>query len=85
MMKFLIFVTGVACGFAICSFLSEEQRERIRERGRSLSSGPRTQRLQSAAKEASGSVADVAVTAVEEVADRVSNVAGDVTNKISSN
>jgi hypothetical protein len=85
MMKLLIFLGGVACGFAACSFLSEEQRQAVRARTHSFTSGPRTRRLQSAAREATGSVADVAVTAVEGVAEKVTSAADDVAAKISAN
>ena len=84
MTKSLIFLGGVACGFAVCSFLSEEQRQRVRARGEALTQGPRTRRVQDAARDATGSVADVAVTAVEQVADRVSTAADGVAAKINS-
>jgi hypothetical protein len=64
--------------------MSDEQRERVRAKSQTLAQGPHSRRLQSAARDATGSVANVAVSAVEEVADRVSNVADDVATKISS-
>src|SRR3954447_10431002 len=84
MMKSLIFLGGAAAGFAACSFMSEEQRERVRAKTQSLTENPRARRLQSAARDATGSVADVAVTAVEGAADRVSSAAGDVSSKLNS-
>jgi len=83
-MKSLIFLGGAAAGFAACSFMSEEQRQRVRSKSQSLMQNPRARRLQTAARDATGSVADVAVTAVEGAADRVSSAAGDVTAKLNS-
>src|SRR5882672_10852980 len=84
MMKLLIFAGGVATGFALCSAMSEEQRNDVRERARAATQGPRGRRLQSAARDATGSVADVAVSAVEQAADKVSSAADDLGTKITT-
>src|SRR5829696_7039146 len=84
MMKSLIFLGGAAAGFAACSFMSEEQRQRVRATTQSMTQNPRARRLQSAARDATSSVADVAVTAVEGAADRVTSAAGDVSSKLNS-
>lgn len=76
MVKTAIFFGGIACGFAACTMMTEEQRRKVTGRARSVANSDVAQRISEAAHTAGGAVVDSAVSKVEETADHVAKAVG---------
>jgi hypothetical protein len=75
MVKTVIFLGGVAAGFAACSLMSDEQRQQVQNRIRGISDSPRARQVNQAVKTAADAIADTAAAKIEDAAGSVKSAA----------
>ncbi len=74
MIKVAIFASGVLCGIALSSKMTDEQRNKVLGKVRSVADSDTAQRLGGAARKATDAVVETAVSTVEDGADKVAEV-----------
>ena len=73
MTKLLVFLGGAVSGFALCTSMTEDQRQRMIRRARKVTKSPAVEKLSEAAHTVTGAVSDAATTKVQAAADAVAN------------
>ena len=77
MMKTAIFVAGVACGTALGSTMTEEQRQKLAAPIRRLTGASATQRIGDSVRHVADNAAELAASKVDGLADAIQPANGD--------